>query len=71
MIAWLTPSMIASRASGILTFTSTWSRVAPNELRRLDRLRRDVLRSRAARAGSSPASVEHRGDDTWDARDRH
>ncbi len=31
MIPWLTPSMIASRASGIFTFASTCSLVAPNE----------------------------------------
>ena len=30
MIPWLTPSMIASRASGSLTFTSTCDVVAPN-----------------------------------------
>ena len=31
MIPWLTPSMIASWASGILTFRKTWLRVAPND----------------------------------------
>ena len=30
-IPWLTPSMIASRASGIFTFVSTCRRVAPND----------------------------------------
>ena len=32
MIAWLTPSMIASRASGIFTLSRTWSRVDPNDV---------------------------------------
>ena len=31
MIPWLTPSMIASWASGTLTFRRTWLRVAPND----------------------------------------
>ena len=31
MIPWLTPSMIASCASGSFTFRSTWPRVAPND----------------------------------------
>jgi hypothetical protein len=32
MIAWLTPSMIASRASGIFTFNKTCRRVAPKDV---------------------------------------
>ena len=36
MIPWLTPSMIASRASGILTFASTCAARRAERRRRLD-----------------------------------
>ena len=63
MIPWLTPSMIASRASGTLTFASTCLRVAPNADAASTAAGGDVAHAVRHEADHDRRRVEHRRDD--------
>ena len=71
MIPWLTPSMIASRASGIFTFSEHLPPRRAERAGRLDVVRRDVANAALDEPDDDGERVEHAGDDAGDDRDRH
>ena len=71
MIPWLTPSMIASRASGILTFMQRLQSRRTERVGGLDRMRRHVAHTRIDETDHDGGGVQHGREDTRHDRDGH